>query len=213
MRLWPKPFMYKGERDDLGQNHSSLRLFYLFGTTASSSSLSAVRLQEFEDMITQSSYYDSKEAFVSINAVERADLSEDLTLVGELSLIDAEDDNTGDAAPNAKVASSLGYGHDTDPEPHEDDFFLRGKKPAKAKNHAKDQAGSEVEELDLHNSESKKAKLRTSADVYNRLMWDPMVNAGDYVVGYEDRFLGYQEIALSGWKRDIEDEAFVRLRL
>jgi uncharacterized protein (UPF0248 family) len=51
---------------------------------------------------------------------------------------------------------------------------------------------------------------RTSVDVYNRLMWDPSVNSVDYVIGYEDRFKGVKEIPLSAWKREVEDEAFVR---
>ncbi|EIN08401.1 hypothetical protein PUNSTDRAFT_144010 [Punctularia strigosozonata HHB-11173 SS5] len=209
-RLWPKPFMHKSERDDRGQNQSSLRLFYYVGTATSSSFLSIVRLQEFEDMVTQSSYYNPEEAFVSVSVVERARHSEDLVLVSELSLADTEEDDDSDTVTNADVASPLGNVREPiAPGPHEDDFFLRGTKPSKTKVHAKDQVGSGTGDLRTHPSEGNKAKLRTSADVYNRLMWDPMVNAGDYVVGYEDRFLGYQEVALIGWKRDIEDEAFI----
>ena len=33
-------------------------------------------------------------------------------------------------------------------------------------------------------------KLRTSTDVYNRLIWDSTVSADGYVLGYEDRFKG-----------------------
>ena len=53
------------------------------------------------------------------------------------------------------------------------------------------------------------AKLRTSSDVYNRLMWDPSVSKEDYVIGYEDRFKGTRETPLTSWKREVEDEAFV----
>jgi hypothetical protein len=55
------------------------------------------------------------------------------------------------------------------------------------------------------------AKLRTSSDVYNRLMWDPAVSKEDYVIGYEDRFKGVKETPLTSWKREVEDEAFVRV--
>ena len=54
---------------------------------------------------------------------------------------------------------------------------------------------------------------RTSLDVYNRLMWDPSISRGDYVIGYEDRFKGVKEVPLESWKREVEDEAFVSSRV
>ncbi|KAG8805028.1 hypothetical protein FRC19_008107 [Serendipita sp. 401] len=55
------------------------------------------------------------------------------------------------------------------------------------------------------------AKLRTSADVYNRLMWDSTgdVSKDGYVIGYEDRFKGVKEMPLTSWKREVEDESFI----
>jgi hypothetical protein len=52
-------------------------------------------------------------------------------------------------------------------------------------------------------------KLRTSSDVFNRLMWDPSISKEEYVIGYEDRFLGIKEGSLASWKREVEDESFV----
>lgn len=52
-------------------------------------------------------------------------------------------------------------------------------------------------------------KLRTSADVYNRLMWDPEYDASDYLIGYEDRFDGVKETLITNWSREVEDESFV----
>ncbi|KAJ3860677.1 hypothetical protein EV359DRAFT_48679, partial [Lentinula novae-zelandiae] len=55
-------------------------------------------------------------------------------------------------------------------------------------------------------------KLRTSADVLNRLLWDPVIgkHGGDeYAVGYEDRFLGIKDSMLRDWvKKEVEHEAF-----
>ncbi|KAK2064294.1 endonuclease/Exonuclease/phosphatase [Colletotrichum caudatum] len=45
-------------------------------------------------------------------------------------------------------------------------------------------------------------KLRPALDVLNRLRWDPDMDSNDFLVGYEDRFLGPQEKALSAWKSD-----------
>jgi len=54
-------------------------------------------------------------------------------------------------------------------------------------------------------------KLRTSADVFNRLMWDPQLDQDDYVIGYEDRFAGVKEMPMRSWKKEVEDEAFIPL--
>jgi len=46
--------------------------------------------------------------------------------------------------------------------------------------------------------------------VYNRLMWDPQAgNRDDFVIGYEDRFKGIQEIVIADWKREVEDLEFI----
>jgi uncharacterized protein (UPF0248 family) len=43
----------------------------------------------------------------------------------------------------------------------------------------------------------KKARLRTSQEVHNRIMWDDAYDPSDFVVGYMDRFDGMMEIALN----------------
>lgn len=52
-------------------------------------------------------------------------------------------------------------------------------------------------------------KLRTAVDVLNRLRWDPILDSGDYLVGYEDRFVGAREKALDTWKSEQTDEEFI----
>lgn len=54
-------------------------------------------------------------------------------------------------------------------------------------------------------------KLRTSSDVYNRLIWDNTgsVTKDGYVIGYEDRFKGIKETPLTAWKRETSDESFI----
>ncbi len=52
-------------------------------------------------------------------------------------------------------------------------------------------------------------KFRSSADVISRLRWDPSMDSGDYIVGYEDRFLGIRERALDQWKSEQTDEEFI----
>jgi uncharacterized protein (UPF0248 family) len=52
-------------------------------------------------------------------------------------------------------------------------------------------------------------KLRPAADLLNRLRWDPNLDQSDYIVGYEDRFLGVRETALDHWKTEKTDEEFI----
>lgn len=53
------------------------------------------------------------------------------------------------------------------------------------------------------------AKLRPASDVLNRLRWDPNLDPADYIVGYEDRFLGAKEMGLVKWKTEQTDEEFI----
>ena len=55
------------------------------------------------------------------------------------------------------------------------------------------------------------AALRPAKDVLDRLRWDPDPGyaASDYIVVYEDRFLGPQELALAAWTADTTDEEFI----
>lgn len=52
-------------------------------------------------------------------------------------------------------------------------------------------------------------KLRPAGDVISRLRWDPKIDFGDYLVGYDDRFLGVKEMPLSRWKSEQTDEEFI----
>jgi uncharacterized protein (UPF0248 family) len=52
-------------------------------------------------------------------------------------------------------------------------------------------------------------KLRPASDILNRLRWDPNLDPSDYIVGYEDRFLGAKETTLEKWKTEQTDEEFI----
>ena len=54
-----------------------------------------------------------------------------------------------------------------------------------------------------------RAKLRPASDVLHRLRWDPVLDPADYLVGYEDRFLGVRETPLAKWKTEQTDEEFI----
>ncbi|PHH86646.1 hypothetical protein CDD83_9932 [Cordyceps sp. RAO-2017] len=52
-------------------------------------------------------------------------------------------------------------------------------------------------------------RFRTAADVINRLRWDRTMDAGDYVVGYRDRFAGVRERALDEWTGEQTHDDFI----
>lgn len=56
---------------------------------------------------------------------------------------------------------------------------------------------------------SQGGRFRTSSDVINRLRWDPNLDSNDYLIGYEDRFLGVMERSLDLWKGDQTDDEFI----
>lgn len=53
------------------------------------------------------------------------------------------------------------------------------------------------------------SRLRPASDVLNRLRWDPNLDPSEYIIGYEDRFLGPKEIGLWKWKTEQTDEEFI----
>jgi len=57
------------------------------------------------------------------------------------------------------------------------------------------------------NSGSK--SLRPAQDIISRIKWDPTLSADDFLIGYEDRFVGVKEAELGKWKSEQTDEEFI----
>jgi uncharacterized protein (UPF0248 family) len=53
------------------------------------------------------------------------------------------------------------------------------------------------------------SKLRPASDVLHRLRWDPNLDPAEYIIGYEDRFLGPRETGLEKWKTEQTDDEFI----
>lgn len=54
-------------------------------------------------------------------------------------------------------------------------------------------------------------KLRPALDVINRIKWDPSLDSGDFLIGYEDRFKGIREMDVGKWKMEQTDLEFIPL--
>lgn len=200
VRSWPARL---ADADDLGDPASGLRSFYLVSIYSPIRSESVLQkygaiLRAFEEQLHRDEkFYDSKEMFVSVSSVETSHLPTRLTappewVDGGIDPIDELSDNEADQDMETLDAQ------DSDAA-----FVAVSAKQSKKNMHQQVKGNS--------NSFVPATKLRTSIDVFNRLLWDRSFNPENYIIGYEDRFTGIKEIPLTSWKRDIDHEEFVSL--
>jgi len=74
------------------------------------------------------------------------------------------------------------------------------------------QTRDEMDTLEPRHEYIKKAKLRPVHDIINRIKWDSDMDIHDYLIGYEDRFLGILQMNLEKWvghRRDETDEEWM----
>lgn len=195
MRLWPERLTDLGPAN--AAKGSSIHGFYLLGmrrTKDTQNTKPLIRvLQAFEESIRRNQiYFDASNCFIFASECVRPTLGEDITV-------------------DVPIWSDGGFDEPDDNEEGEitmltDDQIDQDPCGAPARSGAKRAQNPKVKNTPYLLAE----KLRTSSDVYNRLMWDPQLDQNDYSIGYEDRFDGVKEVALKSWKRNVEDEAFVR---
>lgn len=198
IRLWPERFAES--LPEPGSKSSNVHGLYLLGLQRALSPVDRRPLigllQIFEETIRKNDiYYDPTFSFVSVAECRRDALPSSV-------LVDRpawSDDGIDDTADSEDEADELQEALETI------DFQDRFTHQSNAS--IKKQQRSSKSSTTTHIPAQ---KLRTSTNVYNRLMWDPQLDQGDYLIGYEDRFLGIREMPLASWKREIEDEAFVR---
>ena len=155
-------------------------------------------LQDFESRIRgDEKYYDEKSCYMATSIVRGHDLGDlvlDDSRWGEHAA-DSEDDDSED---------------ELDLEEQEDETEEFGQY-GESRGSSGKRGG-----LTSHSSRSSTGpkpaglgKFRTAADVLNRLRWDANLNSGDYIVGYEDRFVGARERPVEQWKSEQTDEEFI----
>ena len=143
-------------------------------------------LNQFENRIRgDEAYYDAKTCWMSATVASRREISE-LELDGRewAEYTGREDDSESDL--------------DDEPVGPEDE----GHRFPQACIH-------ERHELPSSEGGARAGKFRTAMDVMNRLRWDENMDSTDYIVGYEDRFLGIKERALDEWTGEQTDEEFI----
>ena len=51
----------------------------------------------------------------------------------------------------------------------------------------------------------KKAKFLHARDALKKIQYDPNLTSKEWIVGYEDRFTGIQEVSLAGWHQGLDE--------
>ncbi|KAF8529071.1 hypothetical protein BU17DRAFT_36825 [Hysterangium stoloniferum] len=192
-RLWPNRFV---DANDPGDLATGLRSFYFAGfdslTSSNKSKVQAIVFAFEDELQRDQRYYDPSNMFVSVSLVDSTHLPSNITLPPEW--VDGDIDPDDESPDDAEIDPL------DDPDAEEAFTFLSSTQARK--NRPPALRGSDTPHIPA-------AKLRTSSDIYNRIMWDRELNAEDYVIGYEDRFSGLMETPLLNWKRDVVDEEFV----
>ena len=200
-RIWPARFVDQeaAEDDKDYQGYYLIGLDRLDGASGEPVAKDEIKvrmgtlrtvLEKFEGQIRgDEKYFDPKSCWMSASLAKQSELGHlrlDSRAWGEHTQGDEESDDEEE-----EELEDVDEGRDSDAED-------RGKKKKKL--------GSDQT---LPSRPAYKGRFRSSADVISRLRWDPGMDSGDYVVGYEDRFLGIRERPLDQWKSEQTDEEFI----
>lgn len=198
-RIWPARFV---EAADLTEDGGSYRGCYLIGLDKASEGLGKSELlnalgqlrgvlPRFEGQIRgDEKYFNPQNRWMSASLVNQTSLPELVLDVREWGEGNAGEEETEEEEDGEE---ELEEGGDDGEEDYEVEKKGRKKK------------GKKKEYVIV----TREGKLRSAIDVMNRLRWDPGMESGDFVVGYEDRFLGAQEKELDDWKTEQTDEEFI----
>lgn len=201
-RMWPARFVATDSTDEETTDYQGC---YLVGLEdcqgqlmskqeremARGSLLSAA--QKFEDqMRADERYFDAASSWLSVSVARQAELGDlklDHRSWGQYTIGDDESDEEEEEEDEDEVME----------DEEEADVPKASKKSKKRDRNA---AAADVRPV-------YEGKFRSSADVISRIRWDPGMDSGDHVVGYEDRFLGIRERPLDQWKAEQTDEEFI----
>lgn len=202
-RIWPARFAHRDCAND--EKERDYQGCYLIGLSKKESSTGPLKtesdrrtahgvLQSVLGAFSERTrgdrkYFDPKTSWLDVTLVKRSELGElklDHSTWGDSMAQDYESDSDSE---DDEEASEL-----------EDDNFRTSATSTKPSAKSKKTARS---------GPAAAHKLRPATDILNRLRWDPDMDSGNYVIGYEDRFLGVREIGLEKWTSEQTDEEFI----
>ncbi|KAK4062694.1 uncharacterized protein Triagg1_9812 [Trichoderma aggressivum f. europaeum] len=204
-RIWPARFIDEDPTSGAGEENSELSACYLIGlkwvdsiadksATSQAAAEGNIRviLQEFESRIQKSDkFYDAEHCWMSASIVRRSGLGPVKLAPGQLYEYDGADTDLDDEESDSEEEN----------EPASEIYASR-----KESRSLKTGASKSISEVV---KPAGAGKLRSAVDAMNRIRWDSGMDSSDYLVGYEDRFLGAQEKALDNWRTEQTDEEFI----
>lgn len=216
-RIWPARFVEKSEDSDTQQGDAdNYQGSYLIGLDKLKQDMTADEekimhgtllsiLGRFETQIrTDDKYFDEKTSWMSASIAKATELKEmeiDAREWGEFALGDDELDEELEDDEGNEQSSATTWGSPGEVDHQQEAIPWHLKKDPKPRTNSPRSATVPKPEG--------AGKFRTAADVLNRLRWDPSMDSGDYIVGYEDRFVGAMERGLEAWKSEQTDEEFI----
>ncbi|KAK4204144.1 hypothetical protein QBC40DRAFT_312312 [Triangularia verruculosa] len=208
-RMWPARFV---ESSDLtSESENDYRGCYLIGLDKTNPSTPKAELQSalgalqtvlprFEDQIrNDGKYFDSRNRWMSASLINQSSLP---------SLV-LDTREWGESNPGEEESESDTDTDNDEEELEEEEFSEEAYEAAKRRRKAAKQAKKEGKGRKQHVVVVREGRFRTALDVMNRIKWDAAMDSGDFVVGYEDRFLGAQEKELEEWRTEQTDEEFI----
>ncbi|KAL6791159.1 hypothetical protein GGI42DRAFT_346939 [Trichoderma sp. SZMC 28013] len=205
-RIWPARFIDEEPTSGAGEENSELSACYLIGlkwidsiadksATSQAAAEGNIRviLQEFESRIQKNDkFYDAEHCWMNASIMRRSGLGPVKLAPGQLYEYDGAETDLDDDDES-----------DTEEENEPDSEIYASKKESRSLKTGASKSISEVVKP------AGAGKLRSAVDAMNRIRWDSGMDSSDYLVGYEDRFLGAQEKALDNWRTEQTDEEFI----
>lgn len=203
-RVWPQRFVNTDDTEDW----TELRGFYLVGlsnedTQAHTDPQKAKDhkreienkfldvIRSFEEVIRDNAaQYDTADSWVRVQHVGKASLGSSLRV---------DDRDWGEGSGGSDVDEL----DDEEDVLSEEDERFEGEDEYVSKKDKK-KASAKKQPVSVPGR-----KLRPAGDVISRIRWDPSLDARDFVIGYEDRFLGTRETEIEKWKTEQTDLEFI----
>ena len=197
-RIWPARFRVDNDETsrrqaEIGNEGNEFKGYYLVGVSGreemdaqekkifAGKVIAAVR--EFEKDVKESREFESENMWMGIEVVPRKKISDMELVLDERDWGRVEKTKTVAAEP---------------PEAGPAEF-----------NTNSDMAAAESSPPPTRNRRPNSTFLRPAQDIISRIQWDPTLSVDDFVIGYEDRFLGVKETELGKWKTEQTDEEFI----
>lgn len=195
-RIWPARFRDIAEGDVT--NTTECNAYYLIGLSiADAVDLDKTKddtrkveasvttaMQDFESrMRNDGKYYDKENCWMATSIIKSSQIG---SLVVDTTSVVGGDDSDSEVSDDEEEANDEEY----------EEAMLAHLKKGKASS-------------SIVPKPEGMGKFRSAADVLNRIRWDMSIDQADYIVGFEDRFVGAQEKALTQWKTEQTDEEFI----